>query len=99
MGNTHTQHKMHKVSSERVWGDRRVFLHPSPSRQPGATTIIRVYFSSKESEGTQPYTELGSCVTSQLGPGLRQILFRARLHHILTQSPDTSRICPLGLLR
>ena len=35
MGNTHTQHKMHKVSSERVWGDRRVFLLPftqSPAR-------------------------------------------------------------------
>lgn len=73
--------------------------YPSPSLQPGATTIIRVYFSSKESEGTQPYMELGSCITSQLGLGLRQILFQARLHHILTQSPDTSRICPLGLLR
>lgn len=73
---------------------------PLPSRpSPEATTIIRVYFSSKESDGTQPYMELGSCVTSQLGPGPRQILFRARLHHILTKGPDASRICPLGLLR
>ena len=90
---------MHKVSNERVCGTNKPY-YPSHSRpSPEATTIIRVYFSSKEGEGTRPYMELGSCVMSQLGPGLRQILFRARLHHILTQSPDTSRICPLGLLR